>query len=94
MEVCNQSVHDLELIARINENVRVPFASLDLAKKGGDALHRPAGGGTHADDPSPGCLGLVDQVCRFLGHGVMLTVHFMLQYIIFLYGTEGTQSHM
>ena len=60
MEIGDQSVQHLEAVAGIDEDAGPARRLLQSAVLGGKALHRPAGGSPHTDDPAAVPLGLID----------------------------------
>ena len=94
MKVCDKSVYALEFIGRIDEYIRVPLVLGNILIKGRHTFQCTAGGGAHCDDSAAAALGLVDEIGSLLGQEVMLAVHFVIEDVVLLYGTEGTQSHM
>ena len=72
MEIGNEPVHGLELVPRIDENIR-PFGA---RPEGTVRLHQrfqgTAGGGAHANDPPALFPGLVQQSGSFLVHHAQL----------------------
>ncbi len=94
MEICDKSVQNLEVKARVNKNIRVPLASFYLAVSLRRAFKGAAGRCADGDDPSPRRLGAVYQLRRFFGNGKMLAVHFVVKDVLLLNGTESSQPHM
>ena len=94
MEVGDQSVQHLEAIARIDKNVRVVTAFLQMAVFIAGAFHGAAAGGTHADNPVAALLCPVDLFRRFRAHLIIFGMHVMLLHVFHLHRPEGTESHM
>ena len=99
MEVCDQAVNDLKLIARVNENSRAAFSTLHLHTSSSfivirRALHRPRRSRPHGNDPPTFPLGLVDSRCAFLADMIFLKMHGMLFDILAFDRPERADSHV
>ena len=94
MEIRDQCIQHLETISGINEYLGIVTAGLYHALLVRCALHGTATGGTHADHTPTIFLCLIDGVRRFFRHLIILRMHMMLQYVLFLYRSESSQSHM
>ena len=95
MEVGDQSVQYLKLVARIDKDVGVALLLVQRqALFGAQRLEGAAAGGAHRDDPLAVCLSLVDQVRRLLRQIVVLGVHLVLGDLVLLNRTEGAKANV
>ena len=94
VEVCDQTVQNLELVARIDENVGPAAARADRAVLSRCGFNRPAACRTDTDDASAIFLRLIDHVGGIFLDTIELRVHMMIQYIRNLDRPEGSQTHM
>ena len=93
MEISNESIHQLVLIAGIDEDIGPVTTSLQLAVLAG-RFQRPHGGGAHGDDAPAFGLGFVHGISCFLGHGVELPVHLVVLDFFLADRAEGAEAHM
>lgn len=94
MEVGDQGVHDLEMVARVDEDFG-PAASCfqdTVFVRGG--FQGSAAGGADADDAATGGFGIVDKLGLVFFYHIEFRVHMMLGYIVYLDRTEGTKTDM
>ena len=95
MEVGDQSVQYLKLVARIDKDVGVALLLVQRqALFGAQRLEGAAAGSAHRDDPLAVCLSLVDQVRRLLRQIVVLGVHLVLGDLVLLDRTEGAKANV
>ena len=95
MEVGDQSVQYLKLVARIDEDVGVALLLVQRqALFGAQRLEGAAAGGAHRDDPLAVCLGLVDQVRCLLRQIVVFGVHLVLGDLVLLDRSEGAKANV
>ena len=90
MEICDQAVHRLKMITRINKNRSVVAAGVDDPVLIRRALNSAAAGRADADDAAACLVCAVDEVRGFLRHVVPLGMHGMLLHIVHLDRPEGT----
>ena len=94
MEVCNQPVHHLELVARIDKDIRVAAAGFHMSVRFRSALYSTTARRTDTNHTVSGCFGMVDFIRRFLGHLIKFCVHMVFQHVVDLDRTECAKSHM
>ena len=94
MEIRNQSIQYFEAIPRINKNLRVVTARMDNSRFISCALYGAAARGPYADHSAPTLFGLIYDISCFFGNLIVLGMHMMIQYIIFLDRTECTESYV
>lgn len=94
VEVGDEAVDGLILEARIDEELGVSGAFLELSKALVDGFQSPCGGRTDGDDASMFLLGLVESVAGLFGHHIEFRMHVMLSDVIVLDRTEGSQADM
>ena len=94
MEIGDQGVQYLEAVARIDKNIRVVAAFLQMAVFIAGALHGAAAGGTHADHPVAVLLRPVDFLRRFRAHLIVFGMHVVLLHVFHLHRAEGAKAHM
>ena len=94
VEVGDQPVYDLESIAGINVNSRLPGVRLEDAVFPCYALQSAAGGGPHGDHPPAGSPAVVDLTGAFLRYGDVFCVHRVVLDVLLLHRSEGSQSHV
>ena len=95
VEVGNQAIQHLELVARIDKDVGV--ARLLVQRQtltGSQCFQRAAAGGTHSNHPSALLFGLIDEVGGALRQIIMLRVHLVVGDFVLLDRTEGSQTDM
>ena len=78
MEVCDQAVQNLELIARIDENVGPAAARADRAVLSRCGFNRPAACRTDTDDASAIFLRLINHISSVFFDAVKLRMHMMI----------------
>ena len=94
MEIGNQGIHGLEPIARIDEDIRPSGLGCKGSVLIDKGFQRPAGGGSHADNPSPGCSGFVEDGSCLVIHHAQLAVHMVFQNLLRLHRAEGAKPNM
>ena len=94
MEIGDEAVQGLELVAWIDENVGPSGALLQGAVLCRPALNGTAGGGAHADHPAALGFGAVDDLGGLGGDHAVLGVHLVVQDVLLLHRAEGAQAHM
>ena len=94
MEIGNKSIHALEFITRIYKYTGIARAFLYLTVGACNAFNRATACSTHAYYSAAVLLGLIYSPCRAFGHIIMLGMHLMLGYVLYLYGAEGAESYM
>ena len=78
VEVCDQAVQNLELVAWINENVRPAAACADRAVLGCCGFQRPAACRTDTDNASAILLRLINHISSVFFDAVKLRMHMMI----------------
>ena len=94
MEIGNQCIYRLEAIAGVDEDLGIVVHGVDDAVIIRCAFQHTAGGGANRYDTAAVFAGVVDDLGAFLAHREVFAVHQMLVDALYLYGTEGTQSHV
>ena len=94
VEVGDKPVNALELIAGIDEYIRVALVSGNVAEECGNAFKSAAGCSSDSNDSAAIFLGLVDEVGGFLRQEVVLAVHFVVEYVVLLDGAESSETDM
>ena len=94
MEIRDQAVQHLELIAGINVDVGPASTLFHGAVLSRPALKGSTGGGPNANDSSARFLGLVDDLRRLRRDHTIFRVHFMLGGVLLLYRAKGPETHM
>ena len=82
MKVCNKCIHDLKLIARINEYIRFPTFGENDPVLVGSRFYRTAACSTDTDHTAARLLCTVDHVCGILCYLIPLAVHMMILYVL------------
>ena len=93
MEVRDQRVHHLILIARTDEDLRVALLR-DHAAIHRSGLQRAHAGGAHGDHPAAALPCGVDAPGRVLADLIVLGVHLVLLHVLHLHRAEGAQTHV
>ena len=94
VEIGDEGIHSLELVARVDEDIRPAGLGFEGAVVIYQGFQRPAGGGAHADNAASAGLGLIENAGGLLIHHAQLAVHVVLQHLLGLHGAEGAQAHM
>ena len=94
MEICDQAVHGLEGVTRIDENIRPSGLGLEGAVVVYQGFQGAAGGRAYADDAPAVSLRFVQHVRGFGAHHAQLRVHMMLSHFLRLYRAEGAEPYV
>ena len=94
MEVGNQAVNHLELIAWINKDVRPAASCMKNTLIIRCRFQGTAAGGSHRYDLSTSLLCLIDQLRLIFFHDIELGMHMMIRDIFYLYRAEGSETYM
>ena len=94
MEIGDQRIQHLKVIARIDEDICPACAGCQLSALPCPAFNGPAGGGAYADHPSPSLLRLIDDIRSFLWDQAIFRMHFVLVQVFRFYWAERSQAHM
>ena len=93
MEVGDQRVDNMPLIARININLRPVSSGLHFSCNA-CRLQRPYGGRAYRNDPASLCFRPVDSGSGFRGHAVKFSVHGVVFNIFFRNRTKRAQPYI
>ena len=94
MEVCDECIHTLELVAGIDEDIGPSGSCGHGSVRKCRRLNGSAGGGSRADDSVSLGVGLVYLIRLGLLHNIELAVHMVLLDLLSLDRSEGSEPDM
>ena len=94
MEIGDEAVQNLELVAGVDEYAGPAALRLQHAVLIRSGFHGAAAGGADADNAAAVLLCLIDNIRRLLGHDVELGMHVMILNGIHLDRAEGAETDM
>ena len=94
VEIGDQSIHHLEAVARVNEDVCPAAGGSHSAILRRPALQCAAGRCANADHTAAVFLGFVDDIGSLPGDDAVFRMHLMLRDLVLFHRAEGAQTHM
>ena len=94
MEVGDKRVHALELVSRIDKDVRIPFLRADEALIVGNRFQGAHACRAYANHSPAFFLGSVDFFGVFFVDFVIFGVHLVIENVFFFHGTESAETYM
>ena len=92
VEVGDDGVDDLEVVAGVDEDASPAALAGDLVFGGGGGLEGADARRADGDDAVPGLLGLHDELGGLVGDAVVLLVHLVLLDVVDADGAEGAEA--